>query len=232
MTPVDDWFSTDGWDDTEEYSNELDKQREQSQNFILDFWLDDGESAVVRFLNEEPVTFRQHYIPGAKNEKFYTCLEGTTDEDGNRVQCPFCSAGNKPSFRGGFLIVDRSKDTWESNGEQREATNQIKLFTQGIKVMKVLKGLAEKRDLTQWDMEITRTGTGTETQYNFIPEEEFELSEEVKEKVEDVKDGRTIKEVIIEEIEPVSLEKALQIMGGRGDQKQKYKGGDEESVPY
>ena len=39
-----------------------------------------------------------------------------------------------------------------------------------------------QKDLKEWDIEITRTGESTDTQYNFIPEEKFPLTEdEIKE---------------------------------------------------
>jgi hypothetical protein len=231
---VNNWFSDEGFDSVKEYSKELDEKRKQAQNFVLNLILRDGESAVVRFLTQEPITFREHYIPGAKGQKFYTCLEGTRDEDGNRVQCPFCSAGNKPSFRGAFLVVDRSEDTWKSNGEEHSAQNQIKIFKQGIKVMKVLDSLSEKRDLTEWDIEISRTGSGTDTQYNFIPEEKFELSEEVEKKIEEFKGDKTFKDIIINEVEPVSMNKALSIMGGGkpDNQPKQYEDGENESIRF
>lgn len=210
------WFNT-GYDAVQEYSKELEEKQSNSgkQPFVLSLVLKDGESRIVKFITKEPVTFREHYLPNAKGKKFYTCLDGMIDEHGNRMECPFCSAGNKPSFRGAYLVLDRTEDKWESNGEVKKAKNQIKLFKQGIKVLKVLDKMSSKRDITEWDIEITRTGSGTDTQYNFIPDDRTEMTKEEEEKIENFKDGKTLLDRIADEIEPLTEEDATAVLMGK-----------------
>lgn len=211
------WFKQ-GYEAVEDYSEELEAKRENAKNFtpfVPNLMLRDGESKVIRFITQEPLTFKEHYLPTAKGSKFRTCLEGTVDLDGNRVQCPFCSAGNKPSFRGAFVVIDRTEDSWvNKDGETVKATNQVKIFKQGIKVLKVLNKMHEKGRLDGWDIEISRTGGGTDTQYNFIPEEQFELSAEDAEKVALFQGDKILIERLAEEIEPLDVEGALTVLRG------------------
>lgn len=216
MSALSKWFKT-GYDEVQKYSEELDRKQAEAKsrrNFVPSLILKDGESTVIRFVTDEPVTFREHYLPNAQGRKFYTCLEGV-EENGEVVECPFCSSGNKPSFRGAYLIIDRGTDTWvDKDGKQQTAQNQIKIFKQGIKVLKVLDKIRSKRELTEWDIEISRTGSGTDTSYNFIPEESYSLTDKEKEQIQEFKGDKTLIDVLIEEIKPVTFNEALTVLGG------------------
>ncbi len=216
MSALSKWFKT-GYDEVQKYSEELDRKQAEAKNrrnFVPNLILRDGESTAIRFVTDEPVTFREHYLPNAQGRKFYTCLEGV-EENGEVVECPFCSSGNKPSFRGAFLIIDRGTDTWvDKDGKQQTAQNQIKIFKQGIKVLKVLDKIRTKRELTEWDIEISRTGSGTDTSYNFIPEESYSLTDKEQEQIREFKGDKTLIDVLIEEIKPVTFNEALTILGG------------------
>lgn len=223
------WFSK-GYDAVKEYSKELEEKRANyGKNIVFNLYLKDGESRVVRFITSEPIAFREHYVPNAKGKKSYTCLEGLIDEKtGQRMECPFCSAGNKPSFRGAFLVIDRTEDKWESGGEVKTAKNQIKLFKQGIKVLKVLDKMSSKRNIKEWDIEITRTGGGTDTQYNFIPEEKKELTKEELDMIETFKDGKTLEDKITNEIAPLTMKQATDVLLGKAVDTSKDSEEDEE----
>jgi len=215
MSALSKWFKT-GYEEVQKYSEELDRKQAEARSkrsFIPNLILRDGESTVIRFLTDEPVTFREHYLPNAQGRKFYTCLAGV-EENGEAVECPFCSAGNKPSFRGAYLVIDRGTDTWvDKDGKQHTAQNQIKIFKHGIKVLKVLDKIRSKRELTEWDIEVSRTGSGTDTSYNFIPEESYSLTDQEKEQIREFKGDKTLLDVLIEEIKPVTFNEALIVLG-------------------
>lgn len=212
------WFST-GFESVREYSDELDRKAEMAKNrrpFIPNLILADGESRTVRFITTTPLTFREHYLPNVKGKKFYTCLEGMIDEKtGDRIECPFCSSGNKATFRGAFLVIDRDIDRWtDKEGTVHEVSGQIKIFKQGIKVLKVLDKMSAKRDLKEWDIEITRTGESTDTQYNFIPEEKFPLTEDEIKEIDEFKGDKTLLDKLAEELTPMSVEDAMTVLRG------------------
>jgi hypothetical protein len=68
--------------------------------------------------------------------------------------------------------------------------------------------------LTEWDIEISRTGSGTDTSYNFIPEESYSLTDKEKEQIQELKGDKTLIDVLIEEIKPVTFNEALIVLGG------------------
>ena len=219
------WFST-GYESVREYSDELDRKAEQAKNwrpFVPNLILTDGESKVIHFITSKPLTFREHYLPNAKGKKFYTCLEGMIDEvSGNRIECPFCSAGNRPSFRGAYLVIDRGVDRWtDKDGKVHEVSGQIKVFKQGIKVLKVLDKMSAKRNLEEWDIEITRTGESTDTQYNFIPEEKIDLTEEEIKQIDEFKGDKTLIDKLANEVEPLTVDDALTVLRGGTPSKKK-----------
>lgn len=209
------WFKS-GYDAVQKHDEEAKAKKEAYENggmFTPTVLFKENQSRTLRFLMEEPVTFKEHYLPNAKGARNYTCMDGMEDEQGNRIECPFCASGNKPSFRGAYLVIDRSEDTWSKDGQEHTATNQIKIFKQGISTLKVLEQTNKKRKLTQWEIEITRTGAGTDSRYTPVPEEKAELSAEDKKKVEEYLGDKTLEDKCIELIKPVSLAKAYEVLG-------------------
>ena len=89
---------------------ELARQEEARENMgkkLWRFFLPQPEKrqrsteADVRFLTEEPVNFMEHTMKERDNGKevyrHYTC---TGDN------CPLCEGGDRPSFKGAYLLVD------------------------------------------------------------------------------------------------------------------------------
>jgi len=137
-----DWFST-GYDRVKEESAKT--------NYSEEFRLGDGETAKIRFLTEEPLNFRQHNLHVDGKWPKYTCRQGL--EGG----CPLCKAGDTPRFVGAYTIFDYRD-------------NKVKIYIQGIRVLKVLDRLhAREGGLMGQDFEVSRSGKGTDTSYNFIP---------------------------------------------------------------
>ena len=212
---INSWFKS-GYTAVEEHDKEAKARQEAFANggaFTPTVLFEENQSRTLRFLMEEPVTFKEHYLPNVKGRRNFTCMDGMENELGERMECPFCATGNKPSFRGAYLVIDRSEDTFQSNGQTRTAKNQIKLFKQGISTLKVLEQTNKKRRLTEWDIEITRTGSGTDSRYTPIPEEKFELSAEDAKKVADYLGDKDIIDKCIELVKPVSVDAAYTALG-------------------
>jgi len=210
------WFKS-GYSAVEEHDAEAKAKKEAYENgggsFVPSVMFSENQSRTLRFLMEEPVTFKEHYLPNVKGARTYTCMEGMEDVHGNRLECPFCASGNKPSFRGAYLVIDRSEDTWTKNGQEHSAKNQIKLFKQGISTLKVLEQTNKKRKLADWEIEVTRTGSGTDSRYTPIPEEKVPLSEEDEKKISACLGDKTIVDKVIDLVKPVSVEKAYEVLG-------------------
>lgn len=147
---------------------EQDRQEKRRANFgkrISRFMLtkDDGE-AKVHFLMEEPVTFMEHTLKFNQGGKeVYENHLCTNDSD-----CPYCKAGNRPSFKGAMLVVDLRHFSYvNKQGKKIEGDKQLRLYVAGTKILGQLDRLANRYGLSSRDYFITRSGSGTSTSYMF-----------------------------------------------------------------
>jgi len=151
-----DWL-TEGYEKVRQRGKQLEDQMNRA--YLPTFRLAENEEANIRFITDTPVTFYEHYIPGLK--RTFTCPQ-TQD-------CPLCGTGNKPSFRGAYLVIDTRHEEWEDQetGEKKSRVNTLKVMKHGIKALQVLDRKHQKKGLKQFDWNISRTGTGTTTTYDF-----------------------------------------------------------------
>lgn len=147
-----------------------DKARENAGKKLWRFFLsDDGDEADLRFLTEEPVNFYEHNLKKGDNRfEQYTC----TGDD-----CPFCEDGDRPTYKGAYLVVDRREFEYtDQNGKKQKGKNQVRLFVQGMKVVSQLDRISDKYGLSNRDVTIVRLGKGTQTTYTIERGEEEKLS--------------------------------------------------------
>jgi hypothetical protein len=196
------WASV-GYQAVEQRSQEIERAMTR-QNYLPSFILKGDEEAVIRFLTYEPICINEHFLPNAKGQKNFTCLQGTGEE------CPLCAAGLKPRFVGAYIILDTRHESWEKNGEKKTRENTIKLAKWGVRSLKVISKMHSKRGLASFDWEATRTGSGTDTQYTFLPTDKVELPAEVLEAIK----GTNWQERLLEEIKPMSNSDLRVILAG------------------
>lgn len=147
-----------------------DKARENAGKKLWRFFLsDDGDEADLRFLTEEPVNFYEHNLKKGDNRfEQYTC----TGDD-----CPFCEDGDRPTYKGAYLVVDRREFEYtDANGKKQKGKNQVRLFVQGMKVVSQLDRISDKYGLSNRDVTIVRLGKGTQTTYTIERGEEEKLT--------------------------------------------------------
>ena len=139
-------------------------------------------SAEVRFLTEEPITFDEHTIPRGGNKwDNAICVP----------DCPHCAEGNKPSFKGAYLVYDY-RTYADKNGVEQESG--LRLFVMGQRVLTQLDRISTKYGLSNRNVEIERSGTGQNTSYQVDRGEEEKLTKEdikamIPEKLQDQYDG-------------------------------------------
>ena len=117
---------------------------------------EEDEEIIVKFLDEEPfAVFAQHWVSQAKGRKNFVCL----GED-----CPLCDVGDDPRTMVAFNIV--------SFDDPDNPT--LKVWYTGVRLAQKLEGLNSNhrtspinRDDLYWA--VTKSGTGTNTQYNLLP---------------------------------------------------------------
>lgn len=190
-------FFNKGYEAQREEKARQDEARENMGKKLWRFFLPQPEKnqtsveADVRFLTEEPINFYEHNIKSTRNGKEvfkqYTCTQ-----DSN---CPFCDDGDKPSFKGAFLIIDRREYEYtDKDGKKQHGRDQVRLFVQGARVVSQLDRISSKYGLSNREVTIVRLGKGTETTYTIEKGDKEKLSSKeienlLPEKLRDDYDG-------------------------------------------
>ena len=177
-----------GYDASRAEKERQDRVKETLGKRLFRFFLaEDGDEADVRFLTEEPVNFYEHNIKKGDNKfEQITC----TGDD-----CPYCDEGDRPVYKGAYLIVDRRPYEYtDKNGKKQKGKDQVRLYVQGMKVVSQLDRISDKYGLSNRDVTIVRLGKGTQTTYTVERGEEEKMSKkEIKallpEKLRDEYDG-------------------------------------------
>ena len=167
-----------GFEASREEKERQDRARENMGKKLFRFFLgapEKGKSsteAEIRFLTEEPINFYEHTIKGVHNGKevydSYTC----TGED-----CPFCKDGDRPTYKGAFLVVDRTEFEYtDKDGKKKTGKDRVKLFVQGMRVVSQLDRISERYGLSNRDVTLVRLGKGTDTTYTIEKGDKDELT--------------------------------------------------------
>jgi hypothetical protein len=140
--------------------------------FTRDFFLKDGETVVIRVIEPESFNIRSHFVKGKGN---FTCGQGVDGED-----CPLCERGYKATNQYVFQVFD-PREFEDSQGKKHDGG--VKTWRTGIRMLRNLKKLSNKFGaLNTFDIEVSRSGSGQDTQYTVLPEmdtlgTDFELPE-------------------------------------------------------
>lgn len=141
------------------------KEMNQTSSYLKASWfkIEDGESARVRFLDENPLTFYQHseYDKKAKRgagmRVNLTCIQ---------KDCPLCEAGSKPRYVGAYRVILIEK--FDRKGRPMKISPEEQIFIKGVNTLAILEKKNSKKKITSENIDIDRTGDGFDTQY--IPE--------------------------------------------------------------
>lgn len=176
----------------EEKKRQEENRAKLGANLWRFFLQNDGDEAGVRFLTEVPVTYYEHTLKTMSNGKERYDSVPCSGED----NCPYCANGDKPTFKGAYLIEDRRPYEYtDENGKKKKASSSIKLYVQGAKILSQLKRISNKRGLSNREVTIVRLGKGTQTTYTVEvgEEEDFptktELTNLLPEKLREYFDG-------------------------------------------
>ena len=163
-----------GYTAVREEKQRQDENREKAGKNLWRFFLqNDGDEADVRFLTEEPVTFYEHTVKTMRNGK-----EAYDTVVCNGDDCTLCENGDKPTFKGAFLIWDkRPYEFTDKDGKKKTGDGQLRLYVQGARVLSQLDRISSKYGLTNRTITIVRLGKGTSTSYTIEKgDEEGKLS--------------------------------------------------------
>ena len=166
-----------GYKFAREEAERQEQARANAGKLIYEFFLKSDKKnrspeADVIFLTDEPINFYMHNIPKG-NDRFesYVCSDDITGD------CIDCANGNRPSYKGAYLIYDeRPYEYTDKNGKKVKKEGQIRLYFAGTRVMSQLDRINSKKGLLNRECTIVRTGTGTATNYTIEAGEEIPLN--------------------------------------------------------
>ena len=181
-----------GYKAQREEKDRQDKAREESGKRLYQFFIPapkrsrDSAEKDVRFLTEEPINFNQHTVKTGDTYKNYTCTG---------KNCPLCADGNKATFKGAYLVIDRSEFEYtDKDGKKQTGCDQVRLFVQGTRVVSQLDRISSKYGLSNREVTVVRMGKGTDTTYTVEkgdkePLDEEEIEDLLPEKLREDYDG-------------------------------------------
>lgn len=171
------------------------------------FRLGDGDSAVVRFLEQgDDVSWAWcHEVPieGREYGRPVACRD--QDESGQRIgePCPGCEKDQKRKFQGWINVIWRDAPVFKKNAEGRLEKDgnkrpivvgyddQVACWQSGILVFEELSGKdVTYKGLTSRDFRITRRGTGLNTKYSIEPADPDGGSQPLSEKDKQLAAGK------------------------------------------
>ena len=153
------------------------------------FKLEPGQSATVRFLDDEIEWMWAHELPRADNAK-YSKLELCRDQDpetggrigGSEGACEGCEKDYKRKMHARIRVIQRDAPVYETvkddQGNEKKNfekvignADQVVIWTVGKMVIEELEGAASTfKGLTSRDFVVTREGTGgLDTSYDVKP---------------------------------------------------------------
>lgn len=153
-----------GWGAVAKRQADIAERRAEMENKVRDFWLKPEESAIIQFLQDEPYCFDAHQVKDKNgNWTIVPCQLNTGRH------CVLCSDGVKQTWRAAFKIIDY-RGNWDK--DKKKFKNDVpieKIWKVGSVIAQQLKQIVDKKgkDLTEMVFEVTRSGSGKDSSYNF-----------------------------------------------------------------
>lgn len=155
---------TQGWGAVAKRQAEVAERREAAENSVRDFWLKPDESAIIQFLQDEPYCFDAHQVKDKKgNWQIVPC------QLNNSRHCVLCNEGVKQTWRAAFKIIDY-RGSWDKDKKKFLYDKPVeKIWKVGSTIAQQLKQIVDKKgkELTEMVFEVTRSGSGKDSSYNF-----------------------------------------------------------------
>lgn len=155
---------TQGWGAVAKRQAEVAEKKEALENAVRDFWLKPDETATIQFLQDEPYCYDAHQVKDKRgNWQTVPCQLNTGRH------CVLCSDGVKQTWRAAFKILDY-RGSWDKDKKAFRYDKPVeKIWKVGSVIAQQLKQIVDKKgkDLTEMVFEVTRSGSGKDSSYNF-----------------------------------------------------------------
>lgn len=155
---------TQGWGAVAKRQAEVAEKREKAENAVRDFWLKPDETATIQFLQDEPYCFDAHQVKDKRGNWVLVPCQLNTGR-----HCVMCSDGFKQTWRAAFKIIDY-RGSWDKDKKKFKYDKPIeKIWKVGSTIAQQIKQIVDKKgkNLTEMVFEVTRSGEGKESSYNF-----------------------------------------------------------------
>lgn len=152
-----------GWGAVVARQEEVNRIREDMDRRIPEFYLTEGESAMIQFIDSAPYCYDAHAVMG-KNGRYATVPCQLSE----KKHCLLCSSGSKQTWKAAFRVLDY-RGSWDKNSKSFRHDKQVpKIWRVGATLAQQLRTFCEKqgRDLDDLVIEVSRSGKGTDTAYN------------------------------------------------------------------
>lgn len=217
-----------GFKAAEKEQKKREAAREARIGKLFRFFLKDNEEDVpVRFLTEEPILLDEHTIKNGSGFDHYPC---TQDDD-----CEWCASGDKPSYRGAWLITDGReferavyKDGKKTDKKQM-VRDQVRLYVRGQTDVAKMNAKSRKFGLTTRAWFISKVGKQQSTSYELERGEEDPLTtsqikkliEQLPKEYQDMFDPKNVQDSLMDIVE-------AQLFGLESDEEDTGRGSDDD----
>lgn len=157
------------------------RQNSGGGNFTRKFRLDDGETAVIRFLEggEDVVGYYAHYVDvGTKYKKYVPCRDQDM-ETGDTIgeDCPGCEASEARKLRVPLNIIWRNGPIFEKGDDGKIDWDTPSSFEDHVCIWEVGREVSDDlttleddyKGITSRDFKVTRKGLKLDTKYKIRP---------------------------------------------------------------
>ena len=153
-----------GWGAVARRQAEIAEREEEIRNIPRDFFLKDGESAIIQFLQDEPYCYDAHSVKDKRGNFQYVPCQLNTGK-----HCLMCQDGIKLTWRAAFKLIDYRGSWDKAKGKFKYDTPQEKLWKVGTTIAQQLKSICDKRgkQLSEMVFEVSRSGANKDATYNF-----------------------------------------------------------------
>ena len=155
---------TQGWGAVAKRQAEVAERKDAAENSVRDFWLKADETSQIQFLQDEPYCYNAHNVKD-RNGNFRT----VPCQLDNSKHCVLCSDGVKQTWKAAFKILDY-RGSWDKEKKKFKYDKPVeKIWKVGATIAQQLKQIVDKKgkELTEMVFEVTRSGGGKESSYNF-----------------------------------------------------------------
>lgn len=135
-----------------------------SKRFAPEVFIKEGESKVLRFRSDEPIGTLYRYSLKV-NGKWHQVTQPEAGADD-----PLREAGVRASLKALYEVIDI--EGYVDKKTNKRMRMQPRFFMANTKVFEMLETIRKKKGgLTKFNIDISRSGTGTSTTYTLLPDD-------------------------------------------------------------